>query len=362
MAKTGGTSAIEIHFIAFGLHRLCSANIIAIMNKDRHKLIERTADYLHAVLGIVCEMEGDGGQSVRLPYYLKAGNLFTECIIGTVRCLLMVVGEMPDGSTLVKRTDEIGNMTGRRVVLVLENIDTVRRRALIAGRTSFVVPGKQAYLPFLGALLTERGLANAAVTDKQTFSPAAQVLLLTHLQKESFEGRIISEIAMKFPYSVKTISAAAKELELAGVCTMEGDNSGKCLHFIGKDEIWDKAYPWLTSPVQEVLYCDSIEFIPEGLRFVTYDKALSEYTFMADFSGEAYAVYKNDEAIKRLKGDGVFNAVEGKYRIELWKYNPALLARDGLVDALSLALCYKDSDDERVIGELNQMVKKICKA
>lgn len=333
-----------------------------MMNKDRHKLIDRTADYLHAVLGIVCRIEGDGGQGVRLPYYLKAGNLFAECIIDTERCLLMAVGEMPDGSTLAKRVGEISSLTGRRVVLVLENIDTVRRRAVIAGRTSFVVPGKQAYLPFLGALLTERGLDKAATNEKQTFSPAAQVLLLAHLQKEPLEGMIISEIAKMFPYSVKTVSGAAKELELAGVCTIEGDNSGKYLHFIGKEEIWDKAYPWLTNPVQEVLYCDSVEQIPQTLRFVTFDKALAEYTFMADFSGEAFAVFKNDDTIKRLKNSGTFNPVEGKYRVELWKYNPALLAEDGMVDALSLALCYKDSDDERVAGELNHLVKKICKA
>jgi hypothetical protein len=94
---------------------------------------------------------------------------------------------------------------------------------------------------------------------------------------------------------------------------------------------------------------------------VTYDKALAEYTFMADGAGEAYAVYKNDDAIKRLKNSGAFNTVEGRYRIELWKYNPALLAKGGMVDGLSLALCYKDTDDERVIGELNDLVKKICK-
>jgi hypothetical protein len=94
---------------------------------------------------------------------------------------------------------------------------------------------------------------------------------------------------------------------------------------------------------------------------VTYDKALAEYTFMADFAGEAFAVHKNDDAIKKLKNNGTFNAVEGKYRIELWKYNPALLAKGNMVDALSLALCYKESDDERVIGELNNLIKNICK-
>lgn len=327
------------------------------MNKNRHILVSKAADYMHVVLGLACEIVRDGGQSIKLPYYLKSGNLFAECWIEGRNYLLMVADELPAGSTLAKRVGEISNTTGMPVVLVLENMDAVRRRMLIANRTSFIVPGKQIYLPFMGTLLMERGMANETPAEKQAFSPAAQILLLTHLQKESFEGRIISEIAKHFPYSVKTVSAAAKELEQAGVCTLEGDNSGKYMHWIPIEEIWDKAYPWLTSPVQEVLYCDGIDEIPEPLRFVTYDKALAEYTFMADFSGEAFAVYKNDDAIKKLKNKGTFNAVEGKFRIELWKYNPALLAKDSVVDALSLALCYKDSDDERVMGEVRCLLR-----
>lgn len=311
-----------------------------LMNKNRHKIVDSAAEYIHVVLGITCEIVWDGQQNIKLPYYLKAGNFFVECFIEERKCLLMVTEELPDGSTLAKRVSEISNLMGMPVILVMENMDSVRRRILIANRTSFIIPGKQAYMPFMGALLTERGMANVSSTEKQTFSPAAQVLLLTHLQKESFEGKIISEIAKHFPYSVKTVAAAAKELEQAGICMIEGDNSGKYLHWIPREEIWDKAYPWLTSPVQDVLYCDRIEMIPETLRYVTYDKALAEYTFMADFSGEAFAVYKNDDAIKKLKNNGMFNAVEGKYRIELWKYNPALLANGNMVDALSLALCY----------------------
>lgn len=332
------------------------------MKRKGHILVNKTAEYLQAVLGLACEIAGDEGQKIKLPYYLKAGNLFVGCFMEGQKCLLMVTDELPEGATLAKRVEEINRITGTMVVLVMENIDAVRRRVLIANRICFVVPGKQVYLPFMGALLTERGLANTPTIAKQFFSPAAQVLLLTHLQRESLDGRIISEISKQLPYSVKTVSAAAKELERSGVCTVEGDNSGKYLHFIAREEIWDKANPWLTSPVQAVLYCNRIELIPDGLRYVTYDKALAEYTFMADFSGEAVAVFKNDDAIKRLKNNGTFNAVEGKYRVELWKYNPALLAKDGIVDALSLALCYKDSDDERVIGELNNLVKKICKA
>ncbi len=330
------------------------------MNRNGHKLIDRTADYLQKVLGIRCEISDFNGQKVKLPYYLKAGNLFVECLVDGRQCMLMVCEELPDGTTLAKHVDEIGKNIGMQVILVLENVDAVRRRILVVNRTNFVVPGKQAYLPFMGALLTERGMTNVTAAVKQTFSPAAQVLLLSHLQRTSLDGRIISDIAREFPYSIKTISAAAKELEQVGVCTMEGDNSGKYLRMASKEEVWGKAYEWLTSPVQEVLYCDEKIMIPETLRFVTYDKALAVYTFMADFSGEAVAVFKNDDVVKKLKNNGAFNPVEGRCRVELWKYNPALLSNGGTVDALSLALCYKGSDDERVVGEINNLVKRIC--
>lgn len=143
------------------------------MKNNRHKLIDRAADYLHTVLGIGCEIADDEGQKITLPYYLKAGNLFVECFIDGQKCMLMVAEELPDGSTLVKRVDEIGKVVGTQVILVLENVDVVRRRILVVNRTNFVVPGKQAYLPFMGALLTERGMTNVTAAVKQTFSPAA---------------------------------------------------------------------------------------------------------------------------------------------------------------------------------------------
>lgn len=352
----GKTFEISEEFIIFApIYR------IALMSKGRQRLINMAGEYLQSVLGVMFRTEDSSTQSVRLPYYLSAGSKLEGCTIDGHKCLLVMPDELADGSTLSKRVSEITQRTGVTVVLLVENIDAVRRRALIANRTDFIVPGKQAYLPSLGAVFTERGLAQAQTSAKQALSPAAQVLLLFHLQIASLEGRIISEIAREFPYSIKTISAAVKEMEQCDVCTTQGDNSGKFLHFLPKGEIWEKTRSLLTSPIQDVVFCDTVESIPEQIRFVTYDKALAEYTFMADFGKKTYAVYKNDDTIKRLKKDGAFNAVEGAYRIELWKYDPALMAKGNMVDALSLALCYKDSDDERVAGELSEMVKRICR-
>ena len=121
---------------------------------------------------------------------------------------------------------------------------------LITNRTSFIVPGKQAYLPFMGALLTERGMVSMSSTGRQTFSPAAQVLLLTHLQKESFEGKIFSEIAKHFPYSVKTVAAAAKELGKEGV-TIEYVYGNQ---FFGDADITSYMDTWYQTTGVEVVF------------------------------------------------------------------------------------------------------------
>ena len=320
-----------------------------------------TGEYLNNVLGIQLEIADDSAQVPKLPYYLKAGNQFKTGTIDGRECLLIIPDVFAEGSAMAKRTREITENTGMLTVLILENIDAVRRRILVVNRTDFIVPDKQVYLPSMGAVFKERGLAKAVIPEKHMMSPAAQVLLLWHLQRETLEGKNISEMAKNFPYSIKTVSAAVKELEQADICTIQGDNSGKTLHFLPKGEVWDDVYPMLTSPIQEVMYCDDISMIPAEMRFVTYDKALAAYTFMADFDKKAYAVNKNDETIKGLKYNGILNAVEGLYRIELWKYDPALLSEGDTVDALSLALCYKDSDDERVTDELRNMINRICK-
>ena len=47
----------------------------------------------------------------------------------------------------------------------------------------------------------------------------------------------------------------------------------------------------------------------------------------------------------------------GDIKVEVWKYSPALLSENGIVDKLSLYLCMKDSDDERVQLECDTLIK-----
>jgi len=56
------------------------------------------------------------------------------------------------------------------------------------------------------------------------------------------------------------------------------------------------------------------------------------------------------------------NPNEGKYCLEVWKYNPAKLVENfkneaQVVDPLSLYLCLKNSKDERIEMAIEQIIK-----
>ena len=55
-----------------------------------------------------------------------------------------------------------------------------------------------------------------------------------------------------------------------------------------------------------------------------------------------------------IKWQGSFDTV----MVELWKYNPLLFAKDGLVDPVSMAMSLSDTDDERVQGELERYMEE----
>ena len=115
--------------------------------------------------------------------------------------------------------------------------------------------------------------------------------------------------------------------------------------------------PYLSSPIHKVVY-----IYPEDAenleRYSCYDNALAHYTDIIDSSQRCYAVDKRSISVNSIGIKSDLNFI-GAVRLELWKYNPSILAENGIIDPLSMCLCYKDDDNERVLGEINKLVDKI---
>ena len=258
---------------------------------------------------------------------------------------------------LLDRVKKTEAATGVPCILVLDDINNMDRRELIGKRVNFIVPDKQIYIPVLGMFLTETGQSTQA-RKSETFSPAAQLILLYHLQRESLEGLKMSDVSERLGYPLKTISLAVSELKDAGVCSIkscDGRTRQIVFNYSGQD-LWNHAVNRLTSPIQKAGYI-SKDRIADTYP-VSGEPALAHYTDVGGTSMRCVAIERRSQIGKALAAKLTDSEFENCIRVELWKYNPDTLAADGYVGPLSLTLCYKDDDDERVQGQLERLIER----
>ncbi len=60
-----------------------------------------------------------------------------------------------------------------------------------------------------------------------------------------------------------------------------------------------------------------------------------------------------------MKGTDTLVDTAAQAEIQLWKYDPTILDKSGIVDSLSLAMTLKDKPDERVESAVEEMLNDI---
>jgi hypothetical protein len=82
-------------------------------------------------------------------------------------------------------------------------------------------------------------------------------------------------------------------------------------------------------------------------------EAMSEYTMLNPQQYPTLAISKQEAKSLML------NKQVGDYEVQIWRYNPRLLTPKNVVDKLSLYLSMKDTDDERIQIELENLINSI---
>ena len=169
----------------------------------------------------------------------------------------------------------------------------------------------------------------------------------------------MNEISQKVGYALKTVSNAVAELINAEVCEIiQPDKRTKIVHFNkSRKTIWENLQSRLSSPVVNTCYIDSASLLAGAPVCYSYDSALSRTTMITHPAYDTYAIERTNPLIKRLQEKGELHVGEGKVKLEIWKYSPSLLATDDIADPLSLWMCYREEDDERVDGELERLIE-----
>jgi DNA-binding MarR family transcriptional regulator len=213
------------------------------------------------------------------------------------------------------------------------------------------------YLPMLAIDLREH--FRRLREESPTFSPSTQVLVLYALLRDAGQVLIPSEMAPLLGYSAMTMTRAFDELETANLAEVTVRGRERCLRFNGgRREIWDKAQPFLRSPVSKRLFIRQTETargaISAGLT------ALAHHSMLAAPAYPTYALNREDWKALRQRHKIIEIPAQDpdSSEIEVWWYPPALFAEDGIVDPLSLYLSLKADHDERTEAALEEMMEK----
>ncbi|TSA34195.1 MAG: MarR family transcriptional regulator [Porphyromonadaceae bacterium] len=254
------------------------------------------------------------------------------------------------------------------VILVLSELAAYYRKRLIEKGISFVVPGKQLFLPNLLIDLRENYTHPKTRERGLKLLPSAQFLLIYHLlhrhEKKQIESYSFKKIAKVLGYTAMAITKVAENLKQLEIIEVAGDKEKFIRFKLDRAELWrdlEQRNLWI-NPVLKKVFVDEK---PNGVfMLLSNATALPQYTDMNPSRQEFFALDKT--LYYGLQKNNVLrnaNESEGKYCLEIWKYNPLTLVGEmpndsAVVDPLSLYLSLKENHDERMEMALEQIINK----
>jgi hypothetical protein len=325
-------------------------------------------DIINSIKGIFEHFGFDGeiksAQKPRgLPIYLISNRGFFDVEACGVDFFVIVPGndERFSADALSKQLKKYELALSRPVVFFFENTTAIQQKALIEKRLPFLAAPAIAFLPFLGIAMQQRRKPRFIPhIQKEKMSPQTQLLFLYMLYKVK-DARVSRSQAAK-ACGLNAMAASRSGNELATYGLIKQEEHGRIVLMtcaLGGKDLIKKAMPYLISPVQKNIVAKKADL--KGNLLIAGESALSAKTMLGSPQMETRASAKKDVPLKIVDyaKDARWLAPETLMNVQIWKYDPALFAKDGLVDALSLYLTMKDSKDERIQGCLDEMMEKI---
>lgn len=328
--------------------------------------------YINNILGTETRLQPlPNKETAGLPLYMSQTYKFWYLELYNQLLILVEPKTLDDFSIKQTEThfDILRKVFAKRIVLAAPEMTAIQRQRLIEKKINFIVPEKQLYIPELLLDLREQFPNPQRKEKKESLLPSAQYLVIHHILNKEKEIRLekipFKDIAEITGYSAMAITKAVENLRYHELVEVHGERK-KFIRFTIKDKA-----ELLHAILKRKLFIDPvlkrvfIENRPSESRLPHSNaSALPEYTDLNATSQEYFAIEKHHfYALLKNNAFHDLNDYEGKYCIEVWKYNPNILLElvppDALVvDPLSLYLSLQDSHDERVQMGLDQLLER----
>ena len=301
-----------------------------------------------------------------LPMFIKEAYKFDYAVLRNNNLILVEAKKNNHLSIFqaTKQLEQIKKTFNKNVVLVTFDMTAIDRKRLIEQGINFIVPGKQMYLPDLLIDLHENFSNTKNKHLKTHLLPSAQFIVLYHLLHRNYkiEEYSFKELAQKFGYTQMGITKAINNLRRHELCKIEGTKEKAIRFNFERHELWNIAFPLMVNPVFKKTYVDER---PKNIFMLhSNESALPEYSDMNPSRQEYFAIGRTAFYELQKKKELInANDYEGRYCLEVWKYDPLTLVGEmpndnAVVDPLSLYLSLKDLRDERIGMALDKIVEQ----
>lgn len=306
----------------------------------------------------------------KLPMFINEAYKLYYSVLFNRELLLVELRNNDDFSILQleKHCQLLKSTFNKKIVIVIPALAAYNRKRLIEKGINFIVPDKQLFLPDLLIDLRESYTNPRAKQKSEKLLPSAQFLAIYQIihryNNWKIEEHSFKEIAIKLNYTPMAITNAIDNLKYHEIVDVAGDKEKYVKFRLERHELWGDLLHnnLLVNPVLKTVFVDEL---PEGTYMLHSNaSALPEYTSLNPSKQQYYAIEKT-VFYGLQKSNALLNAndYEGRFALEVWKYNPYTLIEEmdndaAVVDPLSLYLSLKDSQDERVEMALEQIIEK----
>lgn len=318
------------------------------------QMVKELQRYIKQTLGVDADTSGwDEGKG--LPFFLReAYDVSLLRLMG--RNYLLMMDRQKDETppaTVRKHMEQLRKTWPDEIIYVREQVTGYNRNRLIQNQVPFVVPGNQLYLPMLAMDLRERFVAKRAEVKK--LSPAAQVVVLHAIYAHRVlfdEGVTQTDWAKELGYTKMTMTRAFRDLR----AIFAEDEPG--VEALRGKALWDRLRPFLRNPIRKRRF---YAIHQPDQRTLAGDSALAFYTMMAEPDRRTICM---DTALWRTFQEQLVpieleRAEPECLEVQIWNYSPALFARNGVADPLSVWLSYEKNTDERVEMALEKTMEDV---
>jgi hypothetical protein len=284
-----------------------------------------------------------------LPLNIGSAYRFKMAVIGDVRCIVLdPINDIPTLPALKKQLEKIRIIDNAPIIIKLNHLSPHRKKNLIKNNIAFVT-NKQAYLPFIGAILSNE---NEKCEKCEKLCPSAQELFLLYLynNKKKF---YVKDALNILPFTAMTLSRAVKQLEVTGLFKVTKDGVSNIIESkYDRIELFNKARDFLSSPVRRSGYIDKVEVTANMM--LAGESALANESMLNVGKVVTLAVFEKSYDKQRLFDELI--DPEHQVKLELWKYEPSQFSQGDCADLLSVALSFENTIDERIEQAVEEVI------